>query len=163
MKAHREAAEKAMSAKLKRLGAQGDKKFAMHDRKAYATGGMVSGGQDAPGGGPVGGGPSKPNLSKPSRAGVKGKKSKGAGKGKTNVNVIVMSGAPGPEMGPKPPMPPMPPGGPGGGLPPMPMMPPKPPMGAGPGGPPMPPMRKYGGRVKMAGASKPVGKGKRGC
>lgn len=174
MKAQREAADKAMSAKLRKLGAQGNKKFTMKDRayggKAYATGGGVMG-DDL--GGDIGGGAPKPNLSKPARAGVKGKKPGGkGGKGKTNVNVIVMGGGAGPggpggppDMGPKPPMMPpgppmMPPGGPGGGPP---LPPPKPPMPGGPaGGPPMP-MRKFGGRVKMGGAAKPVGKGKRGC
>src|SRR6185436_2672743 len=52
MKARREAAEKAMSAKLKRLGASGDKKG--YSPKGYATGGGVTmGGQDDMGGGPV--------------------------------------------------------------------------------------------------------------
>lgn len=148
MKALRDKAKAAESAKLSRLGggkSSGGDSSCHPGRKGYATGGSV-GGQD------IGGMPSKPNLSRPGRS-MGGKKPGGKkGGGKTNVNVIVMGkeGA-----GEKPPMaPPLlgPPPGPA----PMPpkMPPPMPPdMGPPPGGPggPPPMMRAKGGRVNKAG------------
>lgn len=103
------------------------------DAKGYATGGAVKGGNPSLGEGlSAAGGPSKPSLARPGRKmpGAKKASSKG-GKGKTNINIVVMS-----PKGDDKPMPPMADaGGP-------PMMPPGP-----PGGPPMP-MRASGGRVK---------------
>lgn len=100
--------------------------------KCYASGGAVKSGNPSLGEGlSAAGGPSKPSLARPGRK----MPGKSAGKGKTNINVVVMS----PKGGDDKPMPPMADaGGP-------PMMPP----GAGgpPGAPPMP-MRASGGRVK---------------
>lgn len=124
----RDAAKKAMSAKLHKLGAQGNLKAAEKAECAprkYASGGAV---MDMGG---VEGAPPKGNLSKPSRSGKKGKDAK---KG-TNVNVIIMQPpAGGGDKGAVPPMPPM------AGPPPADMGPPP-----GVGGPP--PMRANGGRV----------------
>jgi hypothetical protein len=121
----RDAAKKAMSAKLHKLGAQGSLKAAHGAEDAprkYASGGAV---MDM---GDVDGAPSKGNLAKPGRGKMKGKDKKG-----TNVNVIIMQ-QPAGDKGAPPPLPPM--GGPGG--------PPPPDMGPPPSAPPM---RANGGRV----------------
>lgn len=114
-------------------GSSGSKHSEM---KGYATGGAVKDGNPSLSEGlSAAGGPSKPNLARPGRK-MPGKKA--AGKGKTNINVVVMQkpdATAGAGAGPGGPMMPMP-GGPGPG--PMPDA----------GGPP-PPMRKHGGRVHM--------------
>ena len=140
MKSLRKEAERAQSAKLHRLGAQGSLKMAekgLHAKRKYASGGTVS--DPMPG---VEGSAPKARLDRPSR-GAKGAK----GKKGTNVNVVIMQHPPmGGAGGP-------PPAGPMSG--PM-AMPPHPPMPAPMAGPPPgpmpmpaggPPMRKHGGAV----------------
>ena len=141
MKELRRKAEAAQSAKLHRLGAQGNLKKALkgeHARRKYAAGGSIA--DDV---GDVEGGAPKPRLDRPSRGGKKG-----AGKAGTKVNVVIMQHPPGMGGGAMPPAGgPMPMAGPPPPMP-HPMAPPMagpPPMG-GAGGPPMP-MRKDGGRV----------------
>ncbi len=107
-------------------------------RQHYATGGAVKG--DSPslseGLGAAEGSPAKPSLARPGRK-MAGK-GKSAGKGKTNVNVIIAQ-APPKEAAPKGDMPMAGPPG-----------PPMPPPGPPPGGPPMP-MRASGGRISNLG------------
>ncbi len=144
MNKFRTSAKSAMAAKLARYcgGDVSRVKSGMPKRdgsKGYATGGTVT--DDT--GPSIDGVDKKGSLAKPGRTkGGKGKDDKGAKKGATNVNVIIMP-AGGKGDGP---MPPPPAGGP-------PMPPPRPPMaGPPPGGPPPgppggPPMRARGGRV----------------
>ena len=105
-------------------------------RQHYATGGAVKSGNPSLSEGlsaaGAEGAPAKPSLSRPGKK-MPGK-GKSAGKGKTNVNVIIAQ-APPKDAGPKPDMAGPPPG------PPMPM--PGPP----PGPPPGMPMRASGGRI----------------
>lgn len=138
MKSLRKEAERAQSAKLHRLGAQGSLKAAKkgeHAKRKYASGGSVA--DPMPG---VEGGAPKPRLDRPSRG------AKGAKKG-TNVNVVIMQHPPMGGAGGPPPAGPMP-----GPM----AMPPHPPMPAPMAGPPPgpmpmpaggPPMRKNGGAV----------------
>ena len=138
----RDMAKKAMSAKLHRLGAQGNLKSADKAECAprkYATGGSVM--EDM---GDVEGDEPEPSFAKSPR---KGKDKDGKGKKGTNVNVIIMQAPAGGDKAPA-----MPPPGAMAGPPPM---PPGPPMGPPPGGPPM---RARGGRVMDAGAGSGVGR-----
>src|ERR1700680_145290 len=122
--------------------------------KGYAHGGAVKDGKDGPAlaeGMEADGKPAKVSLARPGRK-MGGKAGKD-GKGKTNVNVVVMGHPPGgPGMpGAGGPMPMPPPGAGGPPMPPPPMAsPPMPPPGGPPMGPPPPagmPMRKHGGAV----------------
>lgn len=140
MKSLRKEAERAQSAKLHRLGAQGSLKMAekgLHAKRKYASGGTVS--DPMPG---VEGSAPKARLDRPSR-GAKGAK----GKKGTNVNVVIMQHPPMGGAGGPPPAGPMP--GPMA-MPPHPSMP-APMAGPPPGPMPMPaggpPMRKNGGAV----------------
>lgn len=138
MKTHRLEMERAQSAKLRRLGAQGSMKLADKAKKLkkFASGGTVA--DPMPG---VEGSAPKPRLDRPSRGGHAAKGKKG-----TNVNVVIMQHPPmapnagagpaagpamPPAMGAPHPMPPMPAPAPG-------------PIPAPAGGPPM---RKHGGSV----------------
>lgn len=139
MKTHRKEMERAQSAKLRRLGAQGSMKFAKkaEQLRKFASGGTVA--DPMPG---VEGSAPKPRLDRPSRGGAAKKKG-------TNVNVVIMQHPPMGGAGGPPPAGPMP-----GPM----AMPPHPPMPAPMAGPPPgpmpmpppaggPPMRKNGGAV----------------